>query len=278
MKNIKVIAADIDNTLVPKHQELSKITIDTIIRLRNKGIYFGIASGRPKNELKTLIEKWKGLGIENDFVIASNGCVLIDNIDNKEYEYYFMQPNQIKQTIELMTPLNCNPTTSIDGVSWSGYYDEFVKMSEDYLGTPVKVCKSNDYHELWQKPVGKIMFRIPDPDKMQQIEEYVRKHPIKGLSGFKTNPYAFEFTDERANKGIALENFCKLHMINIDNAMAFGDTSNDNDLLLKAGIGVCLLNGTDDTKACANYITDLDVENDGFADFVIKNIFNKTIC
>ena len=45
MKNIKVIAADIDNTLVPKHQSLSKLTIDTIIRLRNNGIYFGIAEG-----------------------------------------------------------------------------------------------------------------------------------------------------------------------------------------------------------------------------------------
>lgn len=275
MKNIKVIAADIDNTLVPKHQELSKNTINTIIKLRENGVYFGIASGRPKNELNKLIEKWRTLGIENDFVIASNGCVLIDNIDNKEYEYYFMKPEQIKKTIELMIPLNTNPTTSIDGYSWSGYYDEFVAMSEEYLGTKVKVCESDDYHELWQKLVGKIMFRIDDPSKMNEIEDYVSKHPIEGLVGFKTNPYAFEFTDARANKGIALKNFCVLHNIDIKDSMAFGDTSNDNDMLKIAGVGVCLLNGTDDTKACADFITDLDVENDGFADFINKKLFTK---
>lgn len=274
MKKPRVIAADIDNTLMPKHQEFSNATVEAIIRLRNEEIYFGIASGRPKNELYTMLNNWKKLGIENDFVIASNGCVLIDNLTGKEYEYYFMKPEQIKETIELMKPLNCNPTTSIDGVSWSGYYDDFVKMSEDYLGIPVKVCESDDYHELWVKPVGKIMFRIPDPELMPEIEEYVRNHPIEGLSGFKTNPYAFEFTDSRANKGIAMKNFCELHNINIEDSMAFGDTSNDNDMLKIAGVGVCLLNGTDDTKACADYITEYDVENNGFARFVQKHLFN----
>lgn len=38
---------------------------------------------------------------------------------------------------------------------------------------------------------------------------------------------------------------------------------------------MCLLNGTDDTKACADFITDLDVENDGFADFINKKLFTK---
>ena len=145
-------------------------------------------------------------------------------------------------------------------------------LAEAYLGTPVKVCESDDYHELWQKPVGKMLFRIPDPVFMPEIEEYVSNHPIEGLSGFKTNPYAFEFTDSRASKGIALRNFCELHDIDVKQSMAFGDTSNDNEMLRIAGIGVCMLNGTDDTKACADYITDKDVENEGFADFVNKYV------
>lgn len=275
MKKPLVIATDIDNTLVPKHQGLSTDTIETIIRLRNDGIYFGIASGRPSNELETMLERWKTLGIENDFIIASNGCVLIDNVDKKEYQYYFMKPEQIKMCIDLMKPFNCNPCTSFDNESWCGYYDEFVGLSAQYLGKPLRVCESDDYHELWSTEVGKVLFRIPDPEMMPEIEEYVSKHPIKGLTGFKTNPYAFEFTDERANKGIALKNFCELHNIDISDAWAFGDTSNDNDMIKIAGVGICLLNGTDDTKACADYITELDVEHDGFADFIGKHIYRN---
>lgn len=269
----RVIVADVDNTIVPKHQQLSQRTIKALIEIRKKGIYFGIASGRPKNELRMLLDKWKDLGVENDLVIASNGCVLIDNISGKEYEYYFMTPEQIKASIELMKPFATNPTTSIDGVSWSGFYDEFVKFSEEYIGSPVKICESDDYHELWQKPVGKMMFRLLEPEKMQEIEEYVAKNCPEGLSGFKTNPMAFEFTDSRANKGIALENFCKLHDIDISESWAFGDTSNDNQMLEKAGTGICLLNGTDDTKACADLITEFDVEHDGFARFLEKHLF-----
>ena len=52
----------------------------------------------------------------------------------------------------------------------------------------------------------------------------------------------------------------------------FGDTSNDNEMISVAGLGVCLLNGSDDTKALANDITDLTCEEEGFADYVEKHI------
>lgn len=273
MKYPKVISADVDFTLVPRHQDFSKRTIDTINTLRKNGTYFGIASGRPKNELAPLIARWDELGVGYDFLIGSNGCVLIDLIDNKEYEYYFMQPQQIKEAFEVMKPFKVNPTCAINGESWSGYYDEFVELSSQYLGVPARVCESEDYHEMWQNPVGKIMFRLNDPELMPEIEEYVSKHCPPDIVGFKTNPRAFEFTDYRANKGVALKNFCALHDIDIADSCAFGDTTNDNEMLKAAGTGVCLLNGTDDTKACADYITDLDVDHEGFADFIEKHVF-----
>ena len=97
MKKPKVIVADIDNTLVPKHQDISEYTAKTIIRCQKQGIYFGIVSGRPTNELASLIKKWGTFGIKNDLIIASNGAVLVDNIQNKRHEQYFMTPKQIKK-------------------------------------------------------------------------------------------------------------------------------------------------------------------------------------
>ena len=269
MNKPKVIVADIDGTLVPRHQELSLDTIDTIKKLRKNGIYFGIASGRPKNELAALLDKWKKYDIENDLIIASNGCVLIDNITNLEHEYFFLQPDQIKEAFRFMKPFKYNPTCAINGFSYCGYKDEFVEISEKWLGTKVKLCESNDYHEMWQQPVGKIMFRVDEED-MPKIEEYYQNNKPNNIIGFKTNAMAFEFTDPRASKSVALTNFCKLHNIDINDSMAFGDTSNDNQMLKIAGIGVCLLNGTNDTKDCADYITDFDVDHDGFAQFIHK--------
>lgn len=74
-----------------------------------------------------------------------------------------------------------------------------------------------------------------------------------------------EFCDKRINKGYGLKKICELNDLDIKDVMAFGDTSNDNDMLKVAGCGVCMINGTDDTKACANAITKQDNDHDGLA-------------
>lgn len=271
MKKPQVIVADIDNTLVLKHHDLSKRTADIIDALKNNGIYFGMASGRPKNDLYPVLDRWQHSYDYYDFLICSNGCLLIDNLAHKEYEYFYLQPLQIKTIIELMKPFNCNPTVSIDGQTWSAFYDQYVANAEKYLGKKTFICQSEDYHELWQKPVGKIMFRTTD-EQIKVIEEYCKKYCPGDIIGFRTDTGVFEFTDSRANKGVALKQFCRLHNINLDDTWAFGDTTNDNQMLIDAGVGICLLNGSADTKNCADYITEYGVENDGFADFIEKNI------
>lgn len=50
--------------------------------------------------------------------------------------------------------------------------------------------------------------------------------------------------------------------------MAFGDTTNDHTMLELSGVGVCLKNGSDDTKAIADIITDYPCDEDGWARFM----------
>ena len=50
--------------------------------------------------------------------------------------------------------------------------------------------------------------------------------------------------------------------------MAFGDMSNDNPMLEAAGIGVAMANGAEDTKQCADFITECSNNEDGFAKFL----------
>ena len=55
--------------------------------------------------------------------------------------------------------------------------------------------------------------------------------------------------------------------ISLSHCMVCCDTTNDNEMLQTAVIGVCLANGTPDTKACADFVTDLDCDHDGLAVF-----------
>ena len=50
--------------------------------------------------------------------------------------------------------------------------------------------------------------------------------------------------------------------------MAFGDTTNDHTMLEPSCVGVCLKNGSDDTKAIADIITDYPCDEDDWARFM----------
>ncbi len=88
----------------------------------------------------------------------------------------------------------------------------------------------------------------------------------------RTSPGCMEFVPAKANKLYALKQYCQRHGIDMKQVAAFGDTSNDNEMIKGAGIGICMANGTDDTKALADMISEYPCNDDGFARFVDKYI------
>ena len=81
-----------------------------------------------------------------------------------------------------------------------------------------------------------------------------------------------EFVHRKADKGNALKAYCKENELNLKEVAAFGDMSNDNELLIAAGTGVAMINGSFDCKNCADYITEYDNNQDGCARFIEEYI------
>lgn len=261
---VKVVVCDIDNTLVVKHHTLTPRAKKAIQILQKHNVLFGIASGRPLDELK-LIDGW---GIKCDLIIGMNGCKLVD-IDGTIHSYFPMKKEWIEKAIDIMKPFDCNPLVSYGGLTLIKHYDEFCEMSKKYSGKDHRIIK--DISELYEHDNDKIMFRVHEED-MEAIERHIALNPQEEFKGFKTGSMMVEFANKNANKGYALEQFCKLHNIDIKDTYAFGDTTNDNEMLEVAGVGVCMKNGTEDTKISANVITDKECDEDGWADFVENHI------
>lgn len=268
---VRIVVCDIDNTLIPRHGELTAETISAINKLRENSILFGVASGRPYSQTKEIFKTWD---INLDFVICANGCEIMDFKENKFSTYHLMKPEWFKEIIELMKPFNGNVTMVIDGIQYAQKVDETIKEACKYSGIEPIEVKSD---EQFYVENSKIMIRI-DRNRMEECEEYLSKHPSKFYKGFKTQPDLIEFTDINVSKASALIEYCKSKDIDIKEVWAFGDTSNDNEMLEVAGRGICLLNGTDDTKAIADDITEKTCADNGFADYLNKNLFNHCTC
>ena len=267
MRQPKLIICDIDNTLTGNGLPLSKRTQETIQKLREKGIYFGIASGRPLDEVMGCAKKW-GFDSQFEVVVGMNGCELWDEIHQEQHETYKLKIEWMKEIYERMKPFGGNVYIYFHGALVCKDKDQRMMLSAKKSGKEVYSVENEE--ELWSEENAKMMFRVEE-EKMAEIEKFFEENPSPYYKAFKTQTTLIEFADKRISKAVALEKFCENNQISLEDVVAFGDMSNDKEMLEAAGWGVCLLNGSDDMKAIADDITDLVCDEDGFADYCEKH-------
>lgn len=265
---LKLALMDIDGTVVNEARELTPLAKKVLQHLHKKGIKLGIASGRTVNDIKHSTSEWD-LGFDWDVIIGLNGGELFDLASNEFSSLYPLQPEHIKEAYDLYSSaFTFNPFIYLNEDLVCLHEDLQMKGSADHAGLNFR--QADSLEEFWAQPIGKIMFRIQDPAMMKDMEEFTLKNPSPHFKAFKTQPTLLEVCDPRISKALPFEKIGSNLNIGLNNIAAFGDTSNDNEMLLKAGLGVCLLNGTDDTKACADEITPYDNDHDGWAKYMLE--------
>lgn len=269
----KLVVCDIDNTIVPKHKQPSERTLACIHEFEKRGILFGLASGRGTKMLQDMAVQW---GIHCDILIGNNGGEYQDEMTGEHDILPKLTCKELEEIFNIMAPYRdvTNTQMFVGGKKLVRRLDAQTLASSKYVKSDDLIVVKDD-SEFWQEPAFKIGFRTPAeivPDIEKRCEVMCKGTNYKG---FKTEYTMFEFSRIEANKGDMLVRFCKSHNIDIKDTIAFGDMTNDISLLEAAGWGVCLENGSPDCKAAADEITELSIEDDGFADYVEKHILNS---
>ena len=268
MEKVSLVIADIDNTLVEKHKDISIRTADVIKRLRHEGISFGLASGRSCQQLMILCDKWN---IKADMLIGLNGSEIYDE-DGLE-KLYELDSVSIKEILEIMSPFDTTFSIRRNGISIVNKMDQRIKSSSNYIKNGVPTHIAEDLSEFYAGSAPKIGFRVSE-EIMPDIEKRAAQFPSEKYIGFKTERTMFEFTNSSATKGNALLYYCRKHQMPVSEVWAFGDMSNDNDMLIKSGRGICMLNGDEETKKAADAVSEYDCSHDGFARYIEMHLWN----
>lgn len=272
IKDVKLVICDIDWTLLSRNRRvLSPYTMRVIEELHKRNIMFGLASGRPLDEVKPVYESW-GLSFPCDIIIYMNGGGIWDEHAKKNEEFFKLKKSWIKEIVEMTKPLNVNPYMYYHGAIKALKDDKTIQ--ETAIRNNKKLIIAKDIDDFADEDNGKIMIRVKK-EEMERFEKYIKDFPSKDYAEFKTQETLMEFCDRRVSKGNALVTYCKATNLPISKVMAFGDTTNDNLMIKNAGWGVCLLNGSSDTKEVCDDITEFDVDNDGFAHYIEKHILNR---
>ena len=273
----KFMVFDIDGTLVSGDMKtvLGPKTKEMFDVLHSKGVKLGLASGRYIDDLQQYQTKWN-LDYPFDCLIGCNGAMMRDEETDTNHYYFQLSLDEIK---EIQTYMD-----KYDVLAHIYYPDFTIYNKEDQMvdearqhHTETKIIVAKTPEEMAIKPCEKIMyFTSYDPVESKEIEDYA--HSVcegKTYSCVRTRPNMIEFGKREAVKSYCMKKFCEYHDIKLEETAAFGDTSNDNDMLEMAGCAVCLINGTDDTKALADFITEKDCVSDGVGyfieDYFVKN-------
>lgn len=265
---MKIVLADLDGTLLYNdRKQIPERNLKAIEALWRQGYLFGLASGRPLDELYPRKDAW-GLSRDFDVLIGMNGSELWDGLQKKEFTYFKMKREWLKETLVLMSRFENQAFIYKDHKIVTNVGDKTMLATAKRANKEMVVVPTE---ELYADENAKILFRVKE-EQMAAIEDYVAKHPNPNYAGYKTQKTLFEFSDKRITKSYAMNCFCTMNRIDPGACIMFGDTTNDISLLRYCGLGVCMCNGSEDAKAAADAITDVDNEHAGFADYVFQHI------
>lgn len=271
MKDIKLVALDLDGTLFDNSSRISKRNLTAIRSITDKGIHVVISTGRPFEGIP--FDQIKGTGI--NYAITANGSGIYEISTGKCLYENAMDEELVTPILNFLltrdihmdafiggkgyTPIQCVETAQKLTVPSS--IKNYIITTRTRLDNILQFIHEN------QLKVQKMTLNFyPAADGTLIDRETVRKFLVSNPSittvcGGYNN---LEFTRADANKGVGLRKLVEILGVNPDATMAIGDTENDLAIIEAAGIGVAMGNATDAVKARADYVTTTNTK-DGVA-------------
>lgn len=272
MKDIRIIALDLDGTLLNANKELTERNYRALEAAAARGIEIVPTTGRFYDAMPQVI---RDLPFVN-YAITINGAQ-VAHVRTGDVLYRAEIPWQ--QAVEIMSVLDTLP------VVYDCFMDNAAFMTAA-LKERIDECTDDPHYrkmvrELRQsvpelkafitkrgQDVQKSQFFTMDMALRQRmLNELPRRFP--GTITTAALLHNVEINHERANKGAAVLALAEHLGCGAENVMAFGDGLNDLSMIRAAGTGVVMANAFDEVKRYADYITD-DCDHDGVAAAIEK--------
>ena len=287
----KLVAIDLDGTLLNSYGEVSDENKQAIKNAINKGIEVVLSSGRIGDSVESIANE---LGT-NNYYISGNGSMLYNMKEEKvEYENFIEKEKMLKlikicdensiyysiytENMVITKALKynvafynyenskkaSNKRTNINIVQ--NIY-EYVENLEDNKFLKITIC--DDSEIIFSRIIDKFK-KINNIDVLD-VSHMSRKIIKDGTQEVPVEYYYTEVTNKNVDKWTAIEYLIKKLNIKKEEVVTIGDNMNDKLMIKNAGVGVAMGQANPKIKEIADIVTQ-DNNNNGVA-----NILNKLI-
>lgn len=239
----KAVFFDIDGTLWDNKQQIPDSTREALLQLKKNGNYLFICSGRTRVFIpdKALMP----LGFHG--VVA--GCGTYGEFQGKTEFYHKIELEQIKKDSEYLNKLEADYI--LEGryalyMNRGCFEDEFYNGMKKELGDNLLKVTGNEN----QLEVSKFCVNYMQEHQKELEEELEKRYDIIHRdSGF------MEIVPKGFNKATGIQKMCEILDIAHEDTYAFGDSTNDLDMLKYAVHSVAMGDGMQQAKDAAEYVT-----------------------
>lgn len=256
----KLIAIDLDGTLLDSKKTVSQENIRSIKNAMNKGVRVAICTGRPYSGIRPFA-KAIGLDNEKEYIISQNGgCVINGDETNLIAGKYFTY-EETKEIVEAFESMDIGVVlvTYEDYISYNCNINNEMKKDADMVFKKLKEFNKENI-KLEDLKLFKIMLS-DEYDKISAIYNKIPQHIKDNYYVVKTMPYLIEIMPKNVNKGYGLLKLTQHLNLKNTEVMAIGDELNDIEMFEFAGLKVAMKNANDIIKSKADFITLSNDEN-----------------
>ena len=262
---IRLIATDLDDTLLNEKTELSPRTMNALSAAMAVGCGVTLSSGRMMEAMLPFARK---IGV-NAPMLLYNGAMLYDH-NTDETLYATRVPYEIALGV---TRIIEEAGSYVQVYPGKGYYcTELLERTRAYARqinvppTPTHMPMSR-WLEEHPGDVQKLLVIDTSAGNADALQRRLREAYPHGASFLKSKPILLEISPEGVDKGRALAILAERLGVAREEIMAFGDGQNDVPMLEFAGAGWAMANGCEEARACTPLIAPSNRE-DGVAQVI----------
>ncbi|MBD2845692.1 HAD family phosphatase [Paenibacillus sp. IB182496] len=231
MSNYKLVALDMDGTLLNDRSEISDENAAAIARALEAGVLVCFSTGRGFQSALPFAEQ---IGLETPMITVNGGEIW--HRPHVLHRRRYLAPD-IAERLHALAGRH-------DSVWYWGYTIENIYNKESWLDPGERIA---DKH--WMK------FGYDTPDDALRAELVSEIESWGGLEITNSSPTNLEINPQGVSKAAALGELCELLGLTMEQVVAVGDSLNDIAAIRAAGLGVAMGNAQETVKAAADVVT-----------------------
>lgn len=240
----KIIAADLDGTLLNDKKQVSKADIKTIEYLKDNGIYLILSSGR---YYKGILNIAKELNLDNCYHVGDNGNSYFSTDGKTHFIKYFDENDYKKLVFHLRKTCKSFVVTNKDGMWYETEDESCVVTMLPNNGDP-NFRKVSDVL-LIDKP-----FKICAYFEKDEEKDEILSKSYDTINGCVSYHVLIDFYPKGIDKHVTLLKVANMLGVKEEEMIAVGDSDNDIPLIEGKNLGISVLNGSESLKEKANII------------------------